>query len=218
VHRHRHLDHPQPVRVDHQDRLDLGVVVRVVAGEQLDRPAVGEPEAGGGIRDALAGDQRQQPGEDPDPHAAVQRRAVARGLREPRAVHEVDRVVGAEDVGQRLDLRRVVLTVAVDLHRELVVVLLRVDIAGLHRAADAEVERQPHDHRARPLGAARRVVGGSVVDHQHVELGRVHAQPADDAGDGARLVVGGHDGEAALGGHAMGISRTRESARSCGSG
>ena len=44
--------------VQHQDRLDLGVVVRVVAREQLDPAAVGHPEARGGVGDPAADDQR----------------------------------------------------------------------------------------------------------------------------------------------------------------
>ena len=43
------------------------------------------------------------------------------------------------------DLARVVLAVAVDLHRALVAVVERVPEAGVHGAADAEVERQVDD-------------------------------------------------------------------------
>ena len=65
VHRDVHLVDPQPVVVQHQDRLDLGVVVRVVAGEELDPVAVDHPEAGGRVGDRLTADPAQHDAEDP---------------------------------------------------------------------------------------------------------------------------------------------------------
>ena len=53
------------------------------------------------------------------------------------------------------ELRRIVLAVAVDAHRDVVAVLEREAEAGLHGAADAEVERQPQDARAARARAAR---------------------------------------------------------------
>src|SRR5690242_13002392 len=47
VHPHRHLLHAKAVGIHHQDRLHLRVVVRVIAGEQLDRAPVAETKAGG---------------------------------------------------------------------------------------------------------------------------------------------------------------------------
>ena len=65
------------------------------------------------------------------------------------------------------------LPVAVDLHRDVVAVLEREAIAGLHRAADAEVERQPDDVRApvggHPCGAVRRAVVDDDDDEAVVE-------------------------------------------------
>ena len=76
---------------------------------------------------------------------------------------------GASD---RAELRRVVLAVAVDAHGEVVAVLERVAEAGLHGAADPEVERQPEHARARRSAATLgRAVGRAVVDDDDVEPG-----------------------------------------------
>ena len=62
-------------------------------------------------------------------------------------------------VGEQLgDVARVVLAVAVDLDRDVVAVLERVQVARLDRAADAEVERMREDRhalRAPPLPRSR---------------------------------------------------------------
>ena len=57
---------------------------------------------------------------------------------------------------QDRDVARIVLPVAVDLHGDVIAVLERELIAGLHGAADPEVERVADDPRA--AAAARRPV------------------------------------------------------------
>ena len=80
---------------------------------------------------------------------------------------------------QLVDVARVVLAVAVDLDGDVVAVLERVLVARLHRAADAEVERHPHDACAGGARGPRRVVGRAVVDDQHVEVrARAAADPS----------------------------------------
>ena len=91
-----------------------------------------------------------------------------------------------------MDEARVVLAVAVDLHRHLIAVLARVYVPRLHRAADAEVERQAQHRGARRAGALAGRVGRAVVDHEHVEVGRTAADSRHRRPDGPRLVVGGH--------------------------
>ena len=52
AHLRRHLEDAQPVTHDHHRRLDLGVVVRVVGGEEPDRPRVDRLEARTSYRSA----------------------------------------------------------------------------------------------------------------------------------------------------------------------
>lgn len=181
----------------HQDRLDLGVVVRVVACEQLDRAARAHPEAGGRIGDALARHERDHAREDLDADAARRRaaEALAVGGEEARAGDHVELRVVAQVRQQHRDLPRVVLAVAVDLDRDAVAVLAGVGVTRLHRPADPEVERVAQHDRARRLGGAGGAVGRAVVDHDDVEVGGVGPQLRDHAGDRAALVVGGNDRE-----------------------
>ena len=103
-HPHRHLAHRQPVVMQHQHRLDLGIVVRIVAGEERDRAAVVEPEARRRIGDALAQEQREQEGEEVDARAAADRRDVAGVGEEARAADHVGAVRLLASREQRRDL------------------------------------------------------------------------------------------------------------------
>jgi hypothetical protein len=127
--------------------------------------------------------------------AADRRRVVAVLAQEARAAHHVDVRVAVTRVDQLFDLAGIVLAVGVHLHHQVVPALQRVREAGLHRAPDAEVERQPQHLGARPAGARACLVGRSVVDDEHVPSRRALVQGAHDAADGVGFVVGGNDGE-----------------------
>ncbi len=100
-------------------------------------------------------------------------------------------------VEQVVDVVRVVLPVAIDLHRYLVAMLEGVDIAALHGAPDTQVEGHP---KHRGTSAPRALGGGvdrAVVDDEHVEIRRLSSDRLDGRGDRLGLVVGGNDGEMA---------------------
>jgi hypothetical protein len=69
THRDRHLAQAQRVLRDHHRGLGLGIVVRVVRGEEADALPVGGLEAGGRIRDALPRQRRDAQREQPDADA-----------------------------------------------------------------------------------------------------------------------------------------------------
>ena len=77
----------------------------------------------------------------------------------------------------------IVLPIAVDLNGDVVAVLLRVDVAGLHRSADSEVERESEDRWRRLPQRVRRAVRGAVVDNDDVEIGRPLLDLSDRGGD-----------------------------------
>ena len=194
VHPHRHLVDPQPVRVQHQDRLDLGVVVRVVAREQLDPAPVRHPEAGGRIADPLAADRGQDDREDQVADPAAERHLVAGIAAVAAAADHVRLVARGLELGQQIaQVGGLVLAVSVDLGGDVVGVPERVLEAGLHRAADPGVEGMAQDDRAAVLGLGRGLVGRAVVDHHDVEVGGVAADLAHHAAHHPLLVVGGDD-------------------------
>ena len=181
----------------HHGRLDLGVVVRVVAREQRDAAPVQRLEARRRVGDPLAGDARDDPGEQPDPDAPRPRRAVAAFLGgEARADGDVGLAAqhGLEDPRE---LRRIVLPVAVDADGEVEAVLEGEAEARLHGAADAEVERQPEDDRALRRRDLGRAVDGAVVDDDDDEPGIERAQLVDHARHRQLLVQRGDDRDAA---------------------
>ncbi len=88
------------------------------------------------------------------------------------------------------------LAVAVDTHRKVVAVLEGEAKAGLHRAADTEVERQPQHARTLAARDPRRPVDGAVVDDDDVQPGIEGAQLVDHASDRVLLVQRGDDRDA----------------------
>ena len=179
--------------MQHQDRLDLGVVVRVVAGEELDSAPVGHPEARRRVGDPAPDDQRQHDREDQVAEPAPDRDLVARVLEEAAAADHVGLAVRAQRSEHVLEVLGLVLTVAVDLGGDVVAVSERVLEAGLHRPPDPEVEGVADDRRVCGLGLGRGVVGRAVVDDQDVEARRGALDVAHDLGDHSALVIGGND-------------------------
>src|SRR5436309_8135507 len=145
AHSDLHLEQAQPMPNHHHRRLDLGVVVRIIGREERDSAPVERLEARGRVGHLLPHEQADEGREEADACAARERRPViAVAGREPRANDDVGFAAG-ERCEQLGDLAWVVLAVAVEAHCLVVAVLERVLEAGLDGAADAEVERQPHD-------------------------------------------------------------------------
>ncbi len=168
--------------------------MRVVAGEQLDPAAIDHPEARGRVGDLLAGDRREDDREDQVAEAAAERHLVAGVTAEAGPVDHVGLLAaGPQRVEHLRQVLGLVLAVAVDLDGDVVAVSERVLVAGLHRAADAEVEGMAEDHRPFGLGLDDGFVGRAVVDDEDVEPWRLALDVANDAADHPLLVVGGND-------------------------
>ncbi len=90
-----------------------------------------------------------------------------------------------QTIEQVVDVAGVVLPVAIDLHGHLIAPFQRVDVAALHRPADAQIERHSQHLGARAPRPLRSGVDRAVVDDQHVEVGRPLVDRRD--GSGRRL-------------------------------
>src|SRR5439155_9847190 len=113
-------------------------------GEEADTPPVDGAEAGGRVRNALADDQRDHTGEVPNSDSAGEGAAIELFACEAGADHEIGAALDDRD-DQPKEVLRIVLPVAVDLDGEVEIVLERVLVSRLHRAADAQVVRKS-DH------------------------------------------------------------------------
>src|SRR5262249_3553712 len=89
-----------------------------------------------------------------------------------------------------------------------------VSEARLDRAADADVERQPENGGAVVLRHRRRLVGGAVVEHEHVEIRLVLTDLVHELPDRPLLVVGGGDGPHPPGPHTGSSASTPTSSSS----
>lgn len=95
-------------------------------------------------------------------------------------------------VNEHLDIRRVVLTVRIDLHDVVETMVERVLEADPHGTADTKVERELHYNRTgfgRELG---RTVGGAVVHHQAANAGSRCHHLSDHHAHRRLFVKGGH--------------------------
>src|SRR5262249_57367320 len=109
---------------------------------------------------------------------------------------------GQAGAGQESDLGGCRLPVAVHAQREVEAVLVREAVAGLHGAADPEIERKPKDAGPARSGGPGRVVARTVVDDDNLDLRVGGADLVDDGADRPLFVVGGDDSEPAHGGKA----------------
>src|SRR5213079_114570 len=109
------------------------------------------------VRDPTADEQRHRPREDADRLAPGPGGAVALPTDEAGADGDI-RMPGKDRLHEHGELGRVVLPVAVHPQREVEAMLVREAIAGLDRAADAEVEREPQHARARSSRSVGRAV------------------------------------------------------------
>ena len=87
---HRRFGEGQLLALEHHQRLDLRVLQRETAAEDLERPTVDSDEAGGGIGDAPAEDRAQDQAEDHAAEAPQRLDLVAVLLQEARAGDHVE--------------------------------------------------------------------------------------------------------------------------------
>src|SRR5437667_5399710 len=90
-HGDRHFDQPKPGAVQAEENLGLGIVRRIVVGEEADHLASRAAEARRGIAQAHADKERDEPREPRDAEAPRRRRTVSRRAEESRS----DRQIGA---------------------------------------------------------------------------------------------------------------------------
>ncbi len=174
-------------------RLDLGVVARVVAREQRDGGAVERLEPGGGVRDPLPREERDELREPRDPEPPAQRRPVAAVLAVEAGARDDVRLVARERREELRQLGRVVLSVAVEAHGEVVALLERVAEPRLDGRADPEVEGKADDDRAGGGSSLGSPVTRAVVDDDDVDAGIELPDSRDDRADRLLLVEGGDD-------------------------
>ena len=105
--------------VDEDGRLGLRVVVRIIAGEELQRTPVDGAEPGGRVGDPLPDHHRDHPGEDDDADAPQHGGPVAVARRRTGVPTTMSASTGDDRVEQLAYLARVVLPVAVDLDCDL---------------------------------------------------------------------------------------------------
>ena len=166
----------------------------IVGGEQSDALPVDGAETRSRVGHLLTNDDRDNHREDLDPETAHEGRLVATPVSKARADAEIG-LPGQNGLQNRRQLSRIVLAVAVHLHRDVVATFECESIAGLDRATDAEVEGQTQHVSS----AIRRDPGcsirGTVVDHDNVEPGVERVDLVDHPADAPLLVQRGDDGD-----------------------
>lgn len=148
--------------------------------------------------------------ENRDSCATRRRRAVVAPLDETRPDDHVA-VAFLEAGQQRQDLIGRVLSIAVELHGDVMAVALCEQEAALDRSADAEVEREVEEQRAGAPGDCSRLVRRAVVDDQNIRRGVAVAKAADHRGEIRFLVVRGNDEENAAHDSEYSLSRAAAS-------
>lgn len=179
-----------------QNDLRFRVILRIPMGKRPDHAPIGRAKPAGAVRDAQAGERADQPAQEHAANPPHQRLVILPiGLQEPRP-HDHVHVAAAQVLDQPPHVAGPMLPVPVNLHRQVIRVLGRVAIPGLHCPADAQVEWQRH-HRGPRGNLADRVITRSIIDDQHVAVRRQRPpQPSHQLAHRIPLVEHRHDDQA----------------------
>jgi len=90
-------------------------------------------------------------------------------------------------IDKPLDFTGPMLAVTVHLDGNVIAVQGGVAITGLHRPADSEIKWQTDDGGVRRY-LAKRVIGGSIVDDQHIKIGKCALKAMGELADGLAFV------------------------------
>jgi len=191
-----HFTEAKAVGMQHQQRLDLGVVMRIGRRKELDRTTIPDPESRGGISDSLMQRVGQSDCEQLDSDPPGDRRLVrAFSTDKSGSADNVRCATRLHRAKQRLQCDRVMLSVAVDLSHEFVAVVACKKEACLHGAPDAKIERQTDHKRASGKCARGRSVIGAVVDDDDIAWRRTLSHASYDRRDGVCFVIGRDDNQ-----------------------
>ena len=146
----------------------LRIIFRIILREHSQHCAVHHPESRSRIRDLFPCQQSDEPGEISDTASSGEGRLIALFFYESRAYHHI-RLLGNKQIIHHIDKRRVMLSVTVYLHGNAILVLSRVSVACLHRAADPSVHREVYDCRSGALALIRGPVMRAVIYYYHIK-------------------------------------------------
>jgi hypothetical protein len=163
-------------------------------GKRSDDAAVDSPEPTGAVRHDKPGQPVYQAAEEPRAAQAHHRLLIAAGLEEPRSHDQVD-VSPFQFLHKPLHLTGPVLPVPVNLHGDVIPVQGSVPVSCLHRAPDAEVERQG-DYCRPWRDLTNRIVRGCVVNYDDIEPGQGTPQLLHHPAHGSPFVERRHDDQA----------------------
>ena len=168
--------------------------MRIFVREELDGCAVVRAEPRGRVADPATQNDQVDEREHRDSRATRRGRAVVAPFDETRPDDHVA-IAFLEAGQQRRDVIRRVLSVAVELHGDVMAVALRKQEAALHGSADAEVEGKIEQPRSGVPGDRSRIVRRAVVDDQDIRRRIAVPKAADHRGEVRFLVVRGNDEE-----------------------
>lgn len=148
--------------------------------------AVSGAEAAGAVGHVDAHQHSNDPAEHETAEAANQRLFIVRWLQEARADHQIN-VSLDQPLDKPGDFGRAVLPIAVYLYGHVVAMQRGIAISGLHCPANTKIKRQTDDrHACRHLTDC--VVGGTVIDHQHIKRRQRPAQAPNHLADRAGFI------------------------------
>ena len=188
AHVHGDLLDPQPLRLQPQQRLDLGCAAHVRLGHHGHRLRVHGRHPARRIVERATEPHVHRLLQQADPEAAARRGhvalvVVALALGEARADGDVAGV-RPHQLEQACELVGRVLAVGVDAPAERVAALGRLSVAGGDAGPKAAVLAERDDDRSRGAGDLGGRVRRAVVDHEHVGVGQ----------DGERALRGRREG------------------------
>ena len=166
----------------------------VIQTEISDGVSVGGAKATGGIGYLLAGDNRNDFGQQATAYVSDKAKPVADTVFDTAADNKVGRS-SLQRSYQSGDIEGPMLAVAVKLDGNVVVISVSEHIAGLHGPADPEINGQPDSGHIELIGDIRCAVRRTIINNQDVRPREMRPEVLDDPGYRGGLVEGRDDSQ-----------------------
>ncbi len=197
AHTHAQFAHTVAGAMKQENDLRFRIILRIPMGKCADHRSIGCAKAARAVGHGQAAERANERSQHPGAEFANRGLIIFGLFQKTGADDQIDMSLH-QIFDKPADLRRTVLSIPINLNSYFIPVQGRVAVAGLHRSADSQVERQADNRRIR-RDLPRGVVGGTVIHHEHVVFREGTPQALNHLANAGSLIKNRNDHQPAEG-------------------